>query len=51
MGGCFARERFETPRTGRAPARVPRSVIIVGAGAAGFAAAHTLRAEGYDGVI
>jgi apoptosis-inducing factor 3 len=34
-----------------APARRPGSVVIVGAGAAGFAAAHCLRTEGYQGPI
>ncbi len=50
-GKIFARERVRDAAHRPAPARVPRSVIIVGAGAAGFAAAHTLRAEGYDGAI
>ncbi len=35
----------------RKPARAPKSVVIVGAGAAGVAAAETLRAEGYDGAV
>jgi NADPH-dependent 2,4-dienoyl-CoA reductase/sulfur reductase-like enzyme/nitrite reductase/ring-hydroxylating ferredoxin subunit len=50
-GKIFARERVRDAAHRPAPARVPRSVIIVGAGAAGFAAVHTLRAEGYDGAI
>ncbi|CAJ0870409.1 nitrite reductase (NADH) large subunit [freshwater sediment metagenome] len=50
-GRIFARERVRDAAHRPAPARVPRSVIIVGAGAAGFAAVHTLRAEGYDGAI
>jgi apoptosis-inducing factor 3 len=50
-GKIFARERVRGAADRPAPARVPRSVIIVGAGAAGFAAAHALRAEGYDGPI
>lgn len=50
-GKIFARERIRDAASRPAPARVPRSVVIVGAGAAGFAAAHTLRAEGYEGAI
>ncbi len=50
-GKIFAREPIETVERKPAPARSPRNVVIVGAGAAGFAAAHRLRAEGYDGVI
>jgi NADPH-dependent 2,4-dienoyl-CoA reductase/sulfur reductase-like enzyme/nitrite reductase/ring-hydroxylating ferredoxin subunit len=50
-GMIFARERIRTAAPKTAPARAPGSVVIVGAGAAGFAAAHALRAEGYDGAI
>lgn len=35
----------------RTPVRSPRSVVIVGAGAAGDAAADMLRREGYDGPV
>jgi NADPH-dependent 2,4-dienoyl-CoA reductase/sulfur reductase-like enzyme/nitrite reductase/ring-hydroxylating ferredoxin subunit len=50
-GKVYAREKIEGAAPKPAPARAPRSVTIIGAGAAGFAAAHALRAEGYDGVI
>lgn len=50
-GKVFARERVAAAQPGPAPAEAPRSVVIVGAGAAGFAAAHMLRAEGYDGLV
>lgn len=50
-GVLYAREKIEAAEPRPAPARTPRSIVIVGAGAAGFAAAHALRAEGYDGVI
>lgn len=35
----------------RVPARRPESVVILGAGAAGVAAAEALRAEGYEGPV
>src|SRR5437773_456431 len=35
----------------RTPATAPASIVIVGAGAAGGAAAETLRREGYDGPV
>jgi NADPH-dependent 2,4-dienoyl-CoA reductase/sulfur reductase-like enzyme/nitrite reductase/ring-hydroxylating ferredoxin subunit len=50
-GRIFARERLTSAPEKSAPAASPRGVVIVGAGAAGFAAAQMLRAEGYDGVI
>lgn len=50
-GKIFARERIREAVAKTAPAHAPGKVVIVGAGAAGFAAAHALRAEGYDGAI
>jgi len=49
----FVREKLaEAHRPSRVPAsRAPSSVIIVGGGAAGLAAADMLRREGYDGPI
>jgi NADPH-dependent 2,4-dienoyl-CoA reductase/sulfur reductase-like enzyme/nitrite reductase/ring-hydroxylating ferredoxin subunit len=43
--------RAAAPRPGRTPRRSPDPVLIVGAGAAGAAAAETLRREGYDGTV
>ena len=46
----FVRERLgEPPR--RTAAHVPASIVIVGGGAAGLAAADMLRREGYDGSL
>ncbi|WP_394823033.1 FAD-dependent oxidoreductase [Pendulispora albinea] len=39
------------PQTKRAPAAAPESIVIVGAGAAGNAAAEMLRREGYVGKV
>ncbi|MEF3368108.1 FAD-dependent oxidoreductase [Methylocystis sp. 9N] len=51
-GKVFARELLKeaAPKSVDA-AHAARSVVIVGAGAAGFAAAQMLRAEGYDGLV
>lgn len=50
-GMVFAGEKIEAAAKKSAPARSPKSVVIVGAGAAAFAAAHALRTEGYDGLL
>jgi len=48
----FARERMKPePKTSSALPDPPRHIVIVGGGAAGFAAAYTLRSEGYDGLL
>jgi NADPH-dependent 2,4-dienoyl-CoA reductase/sulfur reductase-like enzyme/nitrite reductase/ring-hydroxylating ferredoxin subunit len=49
----FVREKIESPRQAAAVrlSHNPPSVIIVGGGAAGLAAADMLRREGYDGPV
>ncbi len=51
-GSVFVREKLEPPVPRRRPAgNDPESVVIIGAGAAGNAAAETLRREGYAGPV
>ena len=51
-GKVFVRDKIGLrPPARRSPKRAPKSVVIVGAGAAGECAAETLRREGYSGPI
>ncbi len=46
----FVREKLDTPQR-TASGKLPSSIVIVGGGAAGLAAADMLRREGYEGRI
>src|SRR5574337_24775 len=51
-GRAFVREALPTARPPKlAAAGLPASVVIVGGGAAGYAAAQTLRRDGYQGPV
>lgn len=50
-GRVYVRERVQPTASRLRPAHSPSSVVIIGGGAAGEAAAETLRHEGYDGPV
>jgi NADPH-dependent 2,4-dienoyl-CoA reductase/sulfur reductase-like enzyme/nitrite reductase/ring-hydroxylating ferredoxin subunit len=50
-GRIVVRDKQERPPKPASPAGAPRRILIVGAGAAGAAAARMLRQEGFDGSI
>src|SRR6202163_4662617 len=51
-GRIFVRRRREQPKPrGKAPADAPGNIVIVGGGAAGFAAAEMLRRQDFQGSI
>jgi len=51
QGRIFVTQKQEQPKTKKAPSDAPKRVVIVGGGAAGFAAAEMLRREGFGGEI
>jgi NADPH-dependent 2,4-dienoyl-CoA reductase/sulfur reductase-like enzyme/nitrite reductase/ring-hydroxylating ferredoxin subunit len=48
-GKAFVREKIEAPPKRGRPSGEPKHIVIVGGGAAGFAAAEMLRREGFSG--
>ncbi|NID17229.1 FAD-dependent oxidoreductase [Luteibacter yeojuensis] len=50
-GKVFVREKLDTPSPSCPKSRSSRRMVIVGGGAAGFAAAQRLRTRGFDGEI
>jgi NADPH-dependent 2,4-dienoyl-CoA reductase/sulfur reductase-like enzyme/nitrite reductase/ring-hydroxylating ferredoxin subunit len=50
-GKVFVREKIEAPAKRKTPATKPDRIVILGGGAAGFAAAEMLRREGFSGSL
>jgi apoptosis-inducing factor 3 len=50
-GRIFVAQKHDAPKAKKAPSDAPKRIIIVGGGAAGFAAAEMLRRDGYGGEI
>jgi apoptosis-inducing factor 3 len=51
QGRVFVTQKQETLKAKKAPSDAPKRIVIVGGGAAGFAAAEMLRRDGYGGEI
>src|SRR6185312_9057566 len=49
QGRIFVAQKRDAQKVKKAPADAPKRVVIVGGGAAGFAAAEMLRREGFGG--
>jgi apoptosis-inducing factor 3 len=50
-GRIFVRDKVAAPAKPRLTGKAPQSIVIIGGGAAGFAAAEMLRREGFAGAI
>jgi NADPH-dependent 2,4-dienoyl-CoA reductase/sulfur reductase-like enzyme/nitrite reductase/ring-hydroxylating ferredoxin subunit len=50
-GRIFVTQKQDAPKAKKAPSDAPKRIVIVGGGAAGFAAAEMLRRDGYGGEI
>ena len=50
-GRIFVTQKRDAPQAKKAPSDAPKRIVIVGGGAAGFAAAEMLRRDGYGGEI
>ncbi len=50
-GRIYVTQKQDAPQGKKAPADAPKRIVIIGGGAAGFAAAEMLRREGFGGEI